>query len=234
MKKNHSIQKILIAIVSPLFLMLLACSSETTTDQKKNHEDDIQNELNVAEEPEEVTLLFLSDFSEEYFNEYVKEVIEENFPYITLDYVHGTSLDFEELIADGTVPDLFRVENLLHVQSLSEHDMDFPLDDLIEKYSFDLETLEPNLIEFIRRKHPENKLLALPYNQTVWGTFYNKDIFDLFGQPYPEDGMTWDEIIDIAAQVTGERNGVQYRGLHIDIPSDAVSAYPVNITDPET
>src|SRR5699024_6378615 len=54
------------------------------------------------------------------------------------------------------------------------------------------------------------------------------------GQAYPEDGMTWDEIIDLAAEVTGERNGVQYRGLHIDIPSDAASAYPVSLTDPET
>lgn len=216
-----------------LVLLLVACSDANDTPSSGEKDNNINNE-GIEEEPEDVTLLFLSDFSEEYFDEYVKEVIEEEFSYITLDYIHGTSLDFEELIAEGSVPDLFRVENLLHVKSLAEFDMDFPLDDLIEKYSFDLDALEPNLMEFIRRQNDDHKILALPYNQTVWGTFYNKDVFDQFGQAYPEDGMTWDEIIDLAAEVTGERNGVQYRGLHIDIPSDAASAYPVSLTDPET
>src|SRR5690625_204579 len=150
-----------------LVLLLVACSDANDTPSSGEKDNNINNE-GIEEEPEDVTLLFLSDFSEEYFDEYVKEVIEEEFSYITLDYIHGTSLDFEELIAEGSVPDLFRVENLLHVKSLAEFDMDFPLDDLIEKYSFDLDALEPNLMEFIRRQDDDHKILALPYNQTVW------------------------------------------------------------------
>lgn len=214
-----------------LFSFILVGCKETAVDNNNNNPNEGKGK---EEELEDVTLLFLSSFEEEYFNENIKTVVEEEFPHITLDYLFGDSNSLEELIADGTIPDIFRVVNIGHVKFVAEYEMDYPLDDLIEKFNFDLDTIEPTLIEYLRNQHPEGKLVGLPYNRTIWGTFYNKDIFDAFGQDYPTDDMSWDEIIELAASVTGERNGVQYRGLDVAIPSDAFSAYPVNFTDPET
>src|SRR5262249_24395576 len=46
--------------------------------------------------------------------------------------------------------------------------------------------------------------------------YYNKDIFDRFAVPYPKDGMTWDNAIDLAKKLTRSDGGVQYKGLTID------------------
>jgi multiple sugar transport system substrate-binding protein len=64
---------------------------------------------------------------------------------------------------------------------------------------------------------------------------YNKDIFDMFGVPYPEDDKSWDEIIDLAARVTGERDGENYYGLAF-FPEFLVTAISVGqpILDAET
>lgn len=45
-------------------------------------------------------------------------------------------------------------------------------------------------------------LYALPYVQSVWQLYYNKDLFDEAGIPYPTDDMTWDEFREVAKQLT--------------------------------
>src|SRR5699024_1865084 len=55
--------------------------------------------------------------------------------------------------------------------------------------------------------------------------------------PYPTDDMTWEEVIELSKKVTGERNGVQYRGLHVaDMGLTALSQVTgdLNLIDPET
>lgn len=53
----------------------------------------------------------------------------------------------------------------------------------------------------------------LPLFRNIQATFYNKGIFDKFGVPYPKDGMTYDEAIELAKKVTRSVDGVQYYGL---------------------
>lgn len=47
--------------------------------------------------------------------------------------------------------------------------------------------------------------------------YYNKDLFDKFGVPYPKDGMTWEELTDLSKQMTRMENGVQYVGYSTSI-----------------
>jgi multiple sugar transport system substrate-binding protein len=44
-------------------------------------------------------------------------------------------------------------------------------------------------------------------------TFYNKDIFNKFGAPYPKDGMMWDDYYDLAKTLTRTDGGVDYHGF---------------------
>src|SRR5699024_3214904 len=43
--------------------------------------------------------------------------------------------------------------------------------------------------------------------------FYNKDIFDRFSADYPQDGMTWEETIELAEEVSRSDGGQVYYGL---------------------
>ncbi|KRG11740.1 hypothetical protein ACA29_15285 [Lederbergia galactosidilytica] len=56
---------------------------------------------------------------------------------------------------------------------------------------------------------------ALPFQSPRNVMYYNKDIFDMVGEPYPEVGLTWPEAVELARKLTIERDGVQYRGLDI-------------------
>ncbi|NOU90117.1 extracellular solute-binding protein [Paenibacillus sp. LMG 31460] len=43
--------------------------------------------------------------------------------------------------------------------------------------------------------------------------YYNKDIFDKFGISYPRNGMTWDEVYDLAKKLNRTEDGISYRGF---------------------
>src|SRR5690625_1996906 len=73
-----------------------------------------------------------------------------------------------------------------------------------------------------------------PVNIDNSAMLYNKDIFDLMGVDYPEDGMTWDEVIDLAKEVTREVDGVQYRGLATMPATFFLTQLSLYYVDPET
>ena len=96
--------------------------------------------------------------------------------------------------------------------------------------------MDPSFIALIRSQDPEGRLIGLTGNGGIYGLFYNKEVFDLFGVPYPTDNMTWDDIIDLAKKTTGTRDGNQYVGL--EFGSDTVDAallqLSTTLTDPDT
>lgn len=70
--------------------------------------------------------------------------------------------------------------------------------------------------------------------QSRYVLLYNKDIFDVFGVDYPRDGMTWEEVIDLAREVSGEMNGVKYQGLYMPLEDAPIFWKVPNLIDPET
>jgi len=55
----------------------------------------------------------------------------------------------------------------------------------------------------------EGKIYALPKDMDTVAIWYNKDMFDAAGIPYPDGSWTWDEFYDIAKQLTKD-DGSQY------------------------
>jgi multiple sugar transport system substrate-binding protein len=74
----------------------------------------------------------------------------------------------------------------------------------------------------------------LPLNIYPVALFYNKDIFDRFGVAYPKDGLTWDEVIELAKILTRNENGQQYRGFDPQVVYALASSLPIDILDPRT
>jgi multiple sugar transport system substrate-binding protein len=49
----------------------------------------------------------------------------------------------------------------------------------------------------------DGKVYALPFRSDFWVVYYNKDIFDKAGVPYPTNDMTWKQFDEIAEKLKG-------------------------------
>ncbi|MCC2685660.1 MAG: hypothetical protein K0R75_2559, partial [Paenibacillaceae bacterium] len=98
---------------------------------------------------------------------------------------------------------------------LSEVQVFTDLTPFIKKYNFDMNRLRPELVQVVKDLSGPGKSLFIPADYVSGALFYNKDIFDKFGVPYPKDGMTWDQTIELAKSLTRQEGGMQYRGLDL-------------------
>lgn len=48
----------------------------------------------------------------------------------------------------------------------------------------------------------ECRFYMIPYRMSHWAVYYNKDLFDRRGIPYPEENWTWEEYAQIAVSLT--------------------------------
>lgn len=211
---------------------------EKGNDQSSN--DEPNNNSNDEREQETVTLKVAYPFNVPNFEARIVSM-EEKLDNIKFEAVpYRDSLEsLEEIFASEVRPDIF----FSSLEQIIETDVALPLDDLIEEYNFDLDQLNQSLVQYIRTQDPEGRLLGLPDGASYFALYYNKEIFDMFGVPYPDpdEVMTWEELLDLSRELTAEREGVQYVGLEIGPGSTPgremlypLRQFAVNATDPET
>lgn len=186
--------------------------------------------------PEPVKLIFMAPWSTEQVAERFGDELKKKYPHISIEATGkwAETKDLEELFAKGIVPDLLLTTDGFDV--LKEKDLLYPLDDDLNMRNFDFSKINKGAMDALRARDPEgqDRLIGIPLEDVATALHYNKDIFDKFGKPYPTDGMTWDEVIELATQVTGERDGVKYRGLATNLLSQSMTQLSANGTDPQT
>jgi len=228
----------LFMMVMFLFLsfVLLACSTKDEGERGEENLGESNQDTNesTGDEPmEPVTVSVLVHWDEDMFNERFKEPIEEAFDHITLEHIQAASNreELEELFANGVFPDIvFEVSQ----EDLEFFDMAYDLDELADKHDYSFDHIKPVFLDSIRSKNDDGLLLGLPYEIIYHALFYNKDIFDAFGQDYPSDDMTWQDAINLGEKLTGEMDGTQYRGLDLANANIPFNQFSINKTDPET
>ncbi|CAG7637046.1 hypothetical protein PAESOLCIP111_03810 [Paenibacillus solanacearum] len=136
--------------------------------------------------------------------------VKKKHPNITIELIKGTTLD--KMISAGEVPDLIATSHF-YMGGLLPLEVGSDMNDFVKKYGVDLNRFEPQAINAIKMYGKKGELFGIPYTLNYGVLAYNKDIFDRFGVPYPKDGMTWEETVDLAAKVTRMDNGNQYIGL---------------------
>ncbi|MBO0991504.1 ABC transporter substrate-binding protein [Bacillus sp. SD088] len=222
--------------VVAIFVSLLVFSALTGCSNNNAQ----KTEMGLDKQAEDVvTVKVLYPWGEDAFKQRY-EAIDQKLEHIKLELIpaEATSESLQELNAKNMTPDL--IHSNLGLAPLEGLDMIQPLDDLIEQYNFDLDSFLPSVVETIRSADSEGRILGLPTNGRTYALFYNKDIFDLFGVPYPEGQLTWTEVLDLSKKMNGERNGQQYRGLELgqaNTGNDTLTPLlelGVNLTDPET
>lgn len=162
------------------------------------------------------------------------EYVQKKHPNITLDIlpnVKGTKL--EDLVSAGMTSDLIYTYSG-NINALRMLNLLYDLTPMIKSHGIDMNRFESDYVEDVKLSSEKNELYGMPLLTTFHALFYNKDIFDKFGVPYPKDGLTWQDTVDVARKVTRLDNGVQYRGLESQSDiwvSQAFSLFPV---DPRT
>ena len=101
-------------------------------------------------------------------------------------------------LAGGATVDVLSTQNNAVYADLAARGLLLPLDDLIAEAGFDTSYMGP----FFEGTRINGRTYGLPFGTTAWFMFYNKDIFDAAGVPYPTDGMTWQQWYDLARRVT--------------------------------
>ncbi|MEK3889999.1 ABC transporter substrate-binding protein [Bacillus sp. FSL K6-3431] len=201
-----------------LSILVGACSNgeQSGGEAEKKEEKKSQTadeEQGTAENP--ITMTIAYPWDEGQFNERFGP-IDEKLENLEIKYASydGSSQGLQELFAADVVPDII-VSSPTNIAPLEELDAIYPLDDLVEQENFDVGKLNPALVSLVKGFDSDNRLIGLPDGTGLFALYYNKEVFDLFGMPYPDPDkpMTWKETLEIAAKMTAERNGQMYIGL---------------------
>ncbi|OXM83240.1 ABC transporter substrate-binding protein [Paenibacillus rigui] len=162
---------------------------------------------------------FNTFYPEQYFEERIVQPVQKKFPWVKLIYSREEPFfnnNIEKWQSTNTSPDiLLMFSPAYEIPQLIQNNFHYDLNDLIGHNQFDLSQFDSKALSPILSFGNEGQVYALPYSKTEHPLFYNKDIFDKFGVPYPQNEMNWDQTIDLAKKVTGEIDGVFYRGLDI-------------------
>jgi multiple sugar transport system substrate-binding protein len=121
---------------------------------------------------------------------------------------------YKDLLAAGTVPDLIfeNAHDLQFLKNIVGNDLQYDLSPLIKKYNFDTSKLNQAAMAVFQTKTQDGKIYGLPFQIDDLVMFYNKDIFDKFGVSYPKNGMTYDQVYDLAKRLTRQDGDVTYKG----------------------
>ncbi|WP_028550684.1 ABC transporter substrate-binding protein [Paenibacillus sp. UNC451MF] len=141
--------------------------------------------------------------SDEEFQKLMVKPVEEKYPNITLELVrNGKGSAIEQLIMSGAVPDIIFTSAGTALTNLIQLEVPLDLSDKIRSEKLDSSQYDPHALDAIKLISGKEKMYALPFSINFSVLYYNKDIFDKFGIPYPKDSMTWEDTIELAKKMT--------------------------------
>ncbi|WP_179136014.1 ABC transporter substrate-binding protein [Paenibacillus sp. 32352] len=203
------IKKSLIVSTAMLVALTTACSSKQGAEGTSS---DGNQKQGVSNEPVELVLYSTSATSEEEIKQKFSDPIKAKFPNITIKYIKkGTGTTIDEMVASGQTIDLF-YESTNYFYTVDKYGLAYDMSDLIKKNNIDLSAFEPTMIDFAKNMS-KNGIYGLPVSSMNVILFYNKDIFDKFGVPYPKNDMTWEELAQVANTLTRADGDKQYLGF---------------------
>jgi multiple sugar transport system substrate-binding protein len=211
MKKN----KTWVILASCLLLLAVAgCGGKGGEAQDQGNTADKTGEAQT-EQHSPITLKFggfQADNRQPLVDNVIRPFLTKKFPYMTVEYVKQESGNVDKLIVTGEVPDVV-IAGYARIPDLLALDIPLDLTELAKKNKLDLGQYNPVPLGAVKAYSNPGQLNALPFSMNTFALFYNKDIFDKFGAPYPKDEMTWPETIELTKKVTRNEGGHAYSGL---------------------
>lgn len=110
------------------------------------------------------------------------------------------------VLAGGSIPDTIHLHGSIAqeygLKGAVKNLFDYMKQDNVNKDDF-----FPFLIQQMADYKTQSKLWALPKDSAVYAIYYNKDMFDKAGLPYPKQEWTFDDFRKIAKELTVDKNG---------------------------
>lgn len=215
------------AIAAACVLILAACS--------RNEEGNAGKETEKSDEPVKLVFYSNSGLAEQSFNELYGEPLTKKFPNMTVEYIRKTGgMSIQEVITAGKTIDVYFESIGGILDTLVNLNLQYDMSELLKKYNVNLSDFEPAAVDAVRTLS-NGKMYGLPVYDSNRVLYYNKDIFNRFGVPYPKDGMSWDDAILLGNKMTRVDNGRQYVGLAISKEHQVrMNALSAPLVDPKT
>lgn len=179
---------------------------------------DAQAEAKKAAESNAELTFYGGGYNEKLFNDRFGNQLRKKFPNYTITLLTGNVAD---VVATAPVIDLVVSSGTGMPTNVFQYGLEADITDLVTKYKFDLSKIEAGPLDALRQ-FAGGKLPALPWTVATQVFYYNKDVFDKFGVSYPKEGMTWDQVYEMAQKMTRAEGGVQYRGLTFGVFNQAI------------
>ncbi len=107
-------------------------------------------------------------------------------------------------LSAGTAPDIFYLDSS-YAQQFIRSGAIYPLDYFIQKYNFPVSDFATSLLQpFEYNGH----IYGFPKDFSTLALFYNKDLFDKYGVPYPTNNWTWQDLLTAAQKLNHPEDGV--------------------------
>lgn len=165
-----------------------------------------------ADEPASLVVYSNSGDSVESWNDRFGNALKQKFPNYTIKYIQKTKeVGLKELLTNGETIDLYWDSIGGFASTLADSSLQYDMTELMKARGVNFSKMEPTVADSVKLIDPA-KVYGIPVFNNNMVLYYNKDVFDRFGVPYPKDGMTWTETIKLAEKLT-RHDGKQYIGL---------------------
>ena len=105
-------------------------------------------------------------------------------------------------ISSGNPPDVFLLDSTI-LPAFFRHQILIDLMPYVIQMQFDLNQFFPNVLQIAKK---DSQLFAIPKDFNPLMMYYNKDLFDRAGIPYPQEGWTWKNFLKICEKLTNDFN----------------------------
>ena len=182
--------------------MLAGCGQSTESEGMKGEAD--SEEENISGE---VRMAYWDVSFDGYLNRCIEE-FNKIYPDVEIVLEPSTSDEFwtklEAASTGGSSADVFWM-NGPNITKYAKGGMLMPIDEFLEDSVINLDNYPESMVQLY---NIDGKQYGVPFCFDTIGVWYNKEIFDEAGVPYPEDDWTWEEMVDIARQLTKEDGSV--------------------------
>ena len=152
--------------------------------------------------------VFWGDVSEYRMNQHWIKSFEAKYPNIKINPIHvpagqGVASKILTMLAGGTPPDVMYIWPEAFPE-FSRKKILLPLNKFLERDGINIDRWFPQLIEPYKSG---DKIYGLPRSWHPYILYYNKNLFDEAGIPYPDETWTWEDVIEYGKKLTRDRNG---------------------------
>lgn len=172
--------------------LLSACSSD---------KPDSAGSDSAAAGDKQVTLNYYDWTDEQPYMDQVISAFEKKYPTIKVNASYVPSNDYIQKIlvnlsTGGGDMDVFATQSTSNLAEYISKQVLEPLDDLAGSPEL------AGIADPISQVKYDDHIYGLPYRTSKWVLYYNKDLFDKAGVPYPDGTWTWDQYEEAAKKLT--------------------------------